>query len=59
MNATNVIAVDFRQRRPAAHVAVPARPPCACTLVYRVIASVTFAFTCWLAHVAYLLTLWL
>jgi hypothetical protein len=59
MNATNVIAVDFRRRTPATHVLMSARPPCACTLVYRMIASVTFAFGLWLAHVAYLLALWL
>jgi hypothetical protein len=59
MNATNVITVDFRPKRPATQAAVPARPLCACTLVYRLVASVTFAFSCWLVHVAYLLTLWL
>jgi hypothetical protein len=72
MNATNVITVDFRRKPPAAPIAVPARPPVGspfsrgggrplptCDLVYRVIASMTWAFACWLAHVAYLLGLWL
>jgi hypothetical protein len=59
MNATNVIPVNFRQRRPAAPVLRPARLLCTHEAIYRVIASMAFAFACGLAHVAYLLTLWL
>jgi hypothetical protein len=59
MNATNVIAVDFRRRTPATHVLMSARPPCACTLVYRMMASLTFAFGLWLACLAQLVWGWL
>jgi hypothetical protein len=63
MNANNVIRVDFRHKAPVAHVPISLvrSPPLggAHDLVYRVIASMTWAFACWLANVAYLLALWL
>jgi hypothetical protein len=65
MIQSSVIYVDFRQKKPAAHVPVPAaeylpraRMPLLVSSTYLMFSSMAYALACWLASLVLLLTRW-